>query len=330
MAANGLAKCSAQEFIDIWNRLGGNASEMSRVLRCTESNLYKRRRRIERDHGVVLRGNGFVDRSSDPAPEFPDWQHVEIKNGLLVAFSDSHLIPHRKSTAHKALIKLVGELQPDVLVDMGDLLDFASISKHHRIGWDRQLSVREEVEWARDCLEELTQAGPKKMRRRRTRGNHDQRFAGHISNNLSSYEGLRGLTLEDQLPDWPVSWALRVNEDQLEIKHRWKGGVHAPFNNTKESGLSYATGHLHSQKVMPFTDARILNGGQSDRWGTDVGTLASIYGPHFRYREAAPRDWRSGFAVFRFVDYKLRHPQLVRVVDDKKGVVEYLGKDIQI
>lgn len=249
---------------------------------------------------------------------------MEIKNGLLVGFSDSHLIPHQKSTAHKALLKLVHELEPAAVVDMGDLLDFASISKHHRIGWDRQLSVKEEVEWARDCLDEIAEAAPKKCKRRRARGNHDQRYAGHISNNLSSYEGLKGFTLEDQLPDWPVSWAIRVNEMELFISHRWKGGLHGPFNNALWSGVSHATGHQHKQQVYPLTDLR------GDRWGVDVGCLSAIYSPHFRFMEGRPRNYRSGFCVFRFENYKLRQPQLVRVIDEQKRLVEYCGKDIQV
>lgn len=318
--------CSVEEFKDLWDKFGGNTKRIADHLGIAERNVQQRRRRIEKNHGVVLAGTDprSPDYQAHPTPEFPDWQDLEVKNGLVIGFSDSHLIPHQKSTAHKALLKMAKELEPAAIVDMGDLLDFASISRHHRIGWDRQLSVREEVEWARDCLEELGERLPRRAKRLRTRGNHDQRYAGHISNNLASYEGLKGLTLEDQLPDWPVSWAIRVNGEQLFIAHRWKGGLHGPFNNTLWAGISYATGHQHKQQVYPLTDLR------GDRWGVDVGCMSAIYSPHFRYMEGRPRNYRSGFAVFRFVDYQLRHPMLVRVVDEKAGLVEYNGQDYSI
>lgn len=319
-------KISREEFKDLWHKTGGRAGEMARLTGILERQIHKRRRDIERSEGIILRCTSpqSPDYHADLAPEFPDWQDLEVKNGLVVAFSDSHLVPHLKSTAHRALVKLVNELQPSALVDMGDLLDFASISRHHRIGWDRQLSVKDEVLWAKDCLDELEEAGPKKMRKKRTRGNHDQRYAGHISNNLSSYEGLKGFSLEDQLPNWPVSWCINVNDKELAIAHRWKGGLHGPFNNTLWAGVSYATGHQHKQQVYPLTDIK------GDRWGVDVGCLSSIWSPHFRFMEGRPRNYRSGFAVFRFVNYKLRHPMLVRVVDEEKRLVEYNGRDIQV
>jgi hypothetical protein len=316
------------EFKDLWAKSLGSATNVARMSGIAVRNVLRRRRSIERREGIILQGSGrnSPDTGIDFNAEFPDWQELEIKNGLLVTFSDAHLIPHRKSTAHKALVKLVHEMQPDACVDMGDLLDFAAISRHHRIGWDKQYSVKEEVHWAKDCLDEITEAGPKKMKRKKTQGNHDQRFAGHLSNaqNAAAYEGLRGFKLVDHLEGWPVSWAIRVNDDELFVSHRWKGGLHGPFNNTLWAGVSHATGHQHKQQVYPLTDLR------GDRWGIDVGCLSAIYSPHFRFMEGRPRNYRSGFCVFRFVNYKLRYPQLVRVIDEQNGLVEYEGRDIQV
>ena len=318
-------KISEDEFIEIWHKTGGSAAAVAKLSGIIERQVHARRRKIEKRRNIQLLSThpNSPDYLAGPAPEFPDWQEMEIRDGLLVAFSDSHLIPHSKSTAHKALLKLVHELQPAGIVEMGDLLDFASISRHHRIGWDRQLNVKDEVKWAAACMEEIDGLLPKRAKKKRTRGNHDQRFAGHISNNLSSYEGLKGFTLEDHIP-WPVSWAIKVNDNELFISHRWKGGLHGPFNNTLWTGTSHATGHQHKQQVYPLTDLR------GDRWGVDVGCMSAIYSPHFRFMEGRPRNYRSGFAVFRFVNYQLRHPMLLRVIDEKRGLVEYNGKDYQV
>ena len=320
-------KVTEAEFIDIFKATGGSSSEVAKILNMNERNVHARRRRIEERNGSPLLSRSpqspdYMAANSE-LDEFPDWQQLEIKNGLLFVFSDAHLVPGEKSTAHRALLKMIEEFKPLAVIDNGDLLDFASISRHHRIGWDRQFSVKKELEWAGDCLHEIKKLA-KGAKTKRCMGNHDQRFSGHASNNVGAYEGVRGFSLQEHLPGWPVSWAVRVNDDQLEVTHRWKGGIHATHNNTVQSGISYATGHLHSQKITPVTDLR------GDRWGVDVGTLASIYGPHFRYLEAKPRNWRSGFAVFRFANYVMRQPELLRVVDEQAGIVEYLGKDYKV
>ena len=320
---------SEDEFIEIWNKTGGSASDVSRLIGVGLKNTHTRRRNIEQKRGIQLLCRTGSPSSpdthlADVRPEFPDWQHISIKDGLLVTFSDSHLIPGHRTTAHRALIKFCKELQPKACIDNGDLLDFASISRHHRIGWDKQLSVAKEIEWAGDCLEEIKRALPKACVTRRNQGNHDQRFSGAFSNRMAEFEGVRGTSLDDHIVGWPCAWATRVNDDQLEVKHRWKSGVHAPWNNAMNAGISYATGHAHSQKIYPLTDLR------GDRWGVDIGTLASVYGPHFRYMEASPRNHRAGFAVFRFVNYKLRMPELVRVIDEDKGLIEWRGQDYTV
>lgn len=319
-------RCTEEEFISLWNQTNGSATEMSRILGTAVRSIFHRRRSIERRRGRPLFSKQpfSPDLAFLPA-EFPECQELEIRNGYIVCFSDAHLVPHRKSTAHHVLLKLLPEIKPVAIVEMGDLMDFTSISRHHRIGWDKQLSVKEELEWAKDCLDEIHEAWPK-AKRLKCQGNHDQRFSGHLSNaaNAAAYEGVRGFKLIDHLEGWPISWAIRVNKDQLEITHRWRSGIHAPWNNTMNAGISYATGHLHSQKVYPLTDLR------GDRWGVDVGCLSSTYGPHFNYMEAKPRNWRSGFAVFRLVNGVLRQPQLVRVLDEKAGIAEYLNEDIRV
>ena len=82
------------------------------------------------------------------------------------------------------------------------------------------------------------------------------------------------------------------------------------------------SGHLHSQKITPYTD---YNG---TRWGVDSGTMADIYGPQFLYAEDNPRNWRSGFAIITFRQGILMTPELVRVVD--KDHVDFRGELIKV
>jgi hypothetical protein len=71
------------------------------------------------------------------------------------------------------------------------------------------------------------------------------------------------------------------------------------------------TGHLHSQKVTPYTD---YNG---TRYGVDTGCVAETDHRAFvDYTEDAPLNWRSGFCVLTFKGGRLMHPELITKWDD--------------
>jgi hypothetical protein len=106
------------------------------------------------------------------------------------------------------------------------------------------------------------------------------------------------------------------------VKHRFRAGVHAPWNNTVNSGKSIVTGHIHSAKVTPMTD---YNG---TRYGVDTGVMADTYGRQFAYLEDNPRNWVSGFGVLTFSDGKLLFPELVTKWDDK--TVQFRGELIRV
>jgi hypothetical protein len=153
-------------------------------------------------------------------------------------------------------------------------------------------------------------------------GNHDSRFETRLAANAPEYQHVEGFALKDHLPNWAPCWSLWLNEDVV-IKHRWKGGIHATHNNTVNSGMTMVTGHLHSLKVTPFDDYH------GTRWGVDTGTLADPHGPQFTdYLEDAPTNWRSGFAVLTFHRGRLLWPELCRVMDERH--VDFRGHVIEV
>jgi hypothetical protein len=73
--------------------------------------------------------------------------------------------------------------------------------------------------------------------------------------------------------------------------------------------------------VTPWTD---YNG---TRFGVDCGTMADPFGPQFRdYMEDNPRNWRSGFAIITFHKGKMLWPEVVHVINEDDGLVEFRGK----
>ena len=94
---------SEEEFIHLWNTLG-TATAVAKHLQLNVRSVQSRRRNIEQKHSIRLDStdpHSIDTKLQDVAPEFPDWQGVEIKNGLMVVFSDAHLVPGTKSTAHR-------------------------------------------------------------------------------------------------------------------------------------------------------------------------------------------------------------------------------------
>ncbi len=185
---------------------------------------------------------------------------LNIDNGCVIVAGDAHYIPNElPSTAHRALVKVLkGDIDnlPRIrhLVINGDVLDASSISKHNRIGWEVRPVLKEELELCQDRMHEIDLAASKGCSRSWTVGNHDQlRFDSRLAALVPEFFGIHGFALADHFPNWEFAWSCEINDD-IVVKHRWKGGAHAPYNNCVASGKTIITGHLHSAKVIPYTD----------------------------------------------------------------------------
>lgn len=246
---------------------------------------------------------------------------TEIQNGTVIVFSDAHYIPNVASTAHRALLKLINELKPRVVVCNGDAFDGASISRWPRIGWDNKPTVIQELRAVEERLTEVENAA-KGAQLIYPLGNHDARFETFLASTAPQYQGVQGFSLKDHFPLWRPCWSFWIN-DKVVVKHRYHNGIHGARNNTVKAGLTMVTGHLHSLKVTPLTDYT------GTRFGVDTGTLADPFGEQFQdYLEDNPRDWRSGFAVMTFHEGRLLWPELCHILDE--GVAEFRGTVMQV
>lgn len=298
---------SEEEFLSVWKELQ-SAQAVADRLGMNLRSVHRRRKRIEARRGEVLRVNDprsptFLIREHSPRVD------CEMQNGVIVVGSDAHYWPGVISTAHKAFVQVIKEIKPNLIVMNGDLFDGASVSRWPKSSWGAVPTVKQELEAVADRLHEIRQAaGNAKMWW--CLGNHDMRFEAKLANSVPEFEGVHGFCLKDHFPGWNISISLFVNQS-LMIKHRFRNGTHATWNNALHSGVSMCTGHLHRLQATVLSD---YNG---TRWGIDCGTLGETDGAHMSYGEDNPTNHCSGFAVLTIVDGELVHPEFCSVHGEK-------------
>ena len=314
--------CTDKEFIALWKE-HQSPEKVSHVLGISTRNTLKRRRKIEYQYDIVL---DALSPHGKPKIYIPDEQmqaNVTIDNGVILVGSDCHYNPQYITTAHRGFVEFVKYLNPKIVILNGDIADFASISAHHRIGWQKGPTVKEELDEIQERLGDIEKVRPAGCKLMITIGNHDLRFSGKLSNVLPQYEGIKGFNIVDHTIHWKWYWSIMVNETCM-IKHRWHNGIHAVYNNTMRSGTSFVTGHLHSLKVTPWTDYT------GTRYGVDTGTMACIKDNQFAYTENNPVNWRAGFAILTFINGKMMPPELAEVINEDEGLIYFRGQLIKV
>jgi len=247
------------------------------------------------------------------------------KDCCVFVLSDMHFYPGEKATlAIRAALHLADKLKPWAIVNNGDAIDGASISRwpvSSFIELAGQPSVAEEIGAAARQLAEF-EALPYVKRLIWNLGNHDARFETWLARKVPEFAEVHGFTLKDHFPGWAPAWSTWINDD-LVVKHRFKSGKYAAANNAVESGRSMVTGHDHMLWAKAFTD---YNG---TRWGVGAGTTADIYAKSFvHYTEDNPVNWQQGFALLHFADHKFIGPELVHCLPD--GRIPFRGKLLKL
>lgn len=322
MAANDpRAKVPDADFIKLFEELGPH--KLARQSGVSLRAVYGRRTNLEKLYGRQIAAPDAI-RSTRRAEQHAAIIQHKIMDGVVIVGSDAHIWPGEPSTAMRAFTKFCKDLSPRAVIMNGDVLDFPQISRHPPIGHQSLPNLQEEIETAQEQLYHIEEGTPRSCHLVWTLGNHDARFETRLATVAPEYARLNGHSLKHYFPAWSACWRCDINSD-VTVKHRHKGGIHATHNSTMWSGKTMVTGHLHSQKVTPFTD---YNG---TRWGIDTGCLAEPSAEAFvDYTEAGPLNWRSGFAVLTFVGGDLLPPELVTVYEKKPNHVTFRGELIKV
>lgn len=310
----GTARCSEDEFIALYREHG--ASGVAKALQIDRRKVYERKKRIEQSREIILKQGGSV------SDDHPAIRSIQIANGCVIVGNDAHYRPGDPPTMHRAMVKLIKKLRPFAVVANGDMADFPSISRHPSIGWEKNPTVKQEIEVVQDRMDELKRAHDGALHIWNL-GNHDGRMESRIAAVAPQFRGVHGVHLNDHFPGWQSAWALEINagtDSWTEIRHREKSGVHASYNNTKEAGVTVVTGHDHRADVVTYNDRR------GRRFGFRTGMMADspLDSQFVNYLEARRVNWQSAFGVLTYRDGELLYPELCLRVRD--GLVEFRGE----
>jgi len=312
------AACTEEEFIALWKKLG-SPSLMAKALGVSDRNVIARRRRIESTTGVPMpiwnsQQNGARVNHTEGRID------ISIDSGVVIVFSDAHYWPNQVTTAHRALLALIQQLKPKAVICNGDAFDGATISRWPSISWmDKQKkpSVLEELRACQDRLGEVEKVAGR-AHLLWPLGNHDSRFESKLAASAPEFEGMPGFTLKEHFEAWKPCWTAWIN-DVVCVTHYYHQGIHAVHNNILKGQCHYVTGHTHSLKVTPWTNAS-----GDTLYGVDTGSVADALAEHnIDYQRGRHGNHRSGFAVLTFHDGRLLMPELVQVWDE--DTVQFRG-----
>jgi len=243
----------------------------------------------------------FVKRVDAAKAKYPDGLPEELKPKMrwsippmlnydppkeitILAGGDLHTWYGAPPMMWEAFCRVAHLIKPDVIVLMGDMIDGARISKYSSRYGSTAPKVSVEIETFQDYLTML----PKCKEVYWTVGNHDMRVDNYLANNAPELDDYVG-GLADRFPQ--IKFCLGLTIGETEFRHRFRGGIHTAFNNTRESGINMITAHTHALQVTAHRNRR------GTTYGVETGMLGPVNGPQFEYTEGAPSRYQEGFAV---------------------------------
>lgn len=296
-----------------YNQMGGNAALLARSLGMSPSTI-KSQIEIGRVRFPELFDYEANQKRKYMLPwTLPQMLLHEVNDGCVIVGGDLHLWPGEVPLMWKAFCSVAHKLRPKAIVLNGDMLDGARVSRHGSVLGAASPKIDEEIDALHDALRML----PKAKHQIWPIGNHDQRVNNYLANAAPELDNYAG-RLEDRYPQWDFCYGVTFN--RTEIRHRFRGGIHAAWNNALHAGVSIVTGHTHQLQI---TAVRNRNG---THWGVEAGMLGDPRSRAFEYHEGQPSRAHEGFVVLTFdEDGYLMPPEFCEMV---RGRPVFRGKPV--
>lgn len=263
----------------------------------------------------------YISRLKVAQIKFPNWEHkieslqarpqwtfdrmvhISAPNTKWIIGSDLHIWEKEPPLIYKAFCSIAKKLKVDGIILNGDVIDGARISRHPAMLHNSAPKIDKEIEYAKHWLKMLPNARHKLW----TMGNHDMRINNYIASHASELDDYVP-SLFSHFPGWQIAYAFTLN-DYVEIRHRFRSGIHAGYNNSMHSGITMLSGHTHQLQVTAVRDRR------GTRWGIETGMMNDPAGPQFEYTEGTPSRAQAGFIVVSFdEDGNMLPPEICEMI----------------
>ena len=324
-----ISKKEDKKFIACWKRLG-SPTLVAKELGMNPRSALNRRASLEIRYDIKLPTHSSLRDAKKEKPKKIELAAHNVRRGIdvdkvkrVIVFSDAHFTD-TPTTAFKALLKMIKEFKPQVIICNGDAFDGQVLSRFPSINYDAKPTVLEELKYCQEHLDLIVKNRPAGCRLIWTLGNHDMRYESWLVNKVPQYSGVDGFSLKYHFPEWETCWSFWIGEETV-VKHRFKGGRTAGYSNLVAAGnTNIITGHTHVLCVSPISNY------QGHFFGVQTGCLADPMSPTFEYAEDNPLDWRSGFVILSFDQGRMLMPEMVMVTDEQNGEYEFRGAIHQV
>lgn len=201
--------------------------------------------------------------------------------------------------------EVIPDIEPDVLVHVGDFLDCKAPARWSKGTADEFAStLQKEVDRGRAWLEDIRRIydGPFHLRL----GNHDERIDTYLRTQAPALASLRALRFEELLGLSALEITLQPQPFKVApgwvVAHGHEGTLSKQAGQTamglaRKFGVSVVCGHTHRLGLAHETSG--YNGSQNALWGMEVGHAMDIR--KAAYLEGGAASWQQGFGVLERV-----------------------------
>lgn len=281
-------------------------------------------RKGEIPHSATVQAKGYITTLLDVPPRpfavtFPKVADARGGKPLrAIVYGDTHY-PFQDDRVLQVVKAVVKDLKPDIIVNVGDLVDCWQISRFEKDP-TRKDSLQDNIDQAREHLHEMAQLAPK-AQRVYLEGNHESRLRRLICGLEGADRELAKLRNFQKHLTWPalldldaVGWRFIPERDQSKTavlpkiitKHgtvvrKWSGAT--ARGEWEKYGASGVSGHTHRLGHFFHRDH---NG--TARW-IETGCTCLLDPPY-----GTDYDWQQGFAVLSWnADRRLMHEDVVGI-----------------
>jgi len=302
-----------RERIRQYNQVGSSAAALARSLGLSASTVKDQIATARKKFPELFDNDLQHPQKVTPGWTLPQMIGYDIADACVMVGGDLHIWPGEVPLMWKAFCAVAHKIRPYAIVLNGDMLDGARVSRHGALLGAKAPKIDEEIDALHDALRML----PRTKKQVWPVGNHDMRVNNYLSANAPEMDTYAG-RLEARFPQWDYCYAATFGD--VEVRHRFRGGIHAGWNNALHAGISLITGHTHQ---LQMTAVRNRNG---THWGVEAGMLGDPRSQAFEYHEGAPSRAHEGFVVLTFdEDGKMLPPEFCEMV---RGRPIFRGKPV--